>query len=108
MPITSDRRRGKRKTVPRTGSRRCCVECLEQRYVLSGMSFVPHEIVGAESQLRTFRAADVDNDGKPDYLVTVPGHLAVAGNSGAVLWSHEAEIVVGGQSESKGLPGLYR
>ena len=31
-------------------------------------------------------AADVDNDNKMDYLVTVPGHLAVYGNDGKKLW----------------------
>ncbi len=29
--------------------------------------------------------ADVDNDGKMDYLVTVPGHLAVYDNDGKKL-----------------------
>ena len=49
--------------------------------------------------------ADVDDDGKMDYLVTVPGHLAVYGNSGRKLWIKKTNIGVGGQSESQGLPG---
>jgi hypothetical protein len=49
--------------------------------------------------------ADVDNDGKMDYLVTVPGHLAVYGNDGGQLWALKTDIVVGGSSESEGLPG---
>ena len=30
--------------------------------------------------------ADVNNDRKMDYIVTVPGHLAVYDNSGKKLW----------------------
>ena len=52
-------------------------------------------------------AADVNNDNKPDYLVTVRGHLAVYDNSGEKLWLKKTDIVVGGQSESEGLPGHH-
>ena len=52
-------------------------------------------------------AADVDDDGKPDFLVTVPGHLAVYGNDGRRLWVKKTDIAVGGQSESQGLPGHH-
>ncbi|MBN1804223.1 MAG: VCBS repeat-containing protein [Sedimentisphaerales bacterium] len=52
-------------------------------------------------------AADVNNDNKPDYLVTVQGHLAVYGNSGEKLWLKKTDIAVGGQSESQGLPGHH-
>jgi len=51
--------------------------------------------------------ADVDNDGRMDYLVTVPGHLAVYGSDGRKLWIRKLDIGVGGQSESKGLPGHH-
>ena len=51
--------------------------------------------------------ADVDNDGKMDYLVTVRGHLAVYGNDGRKLWIKKADISVGGSSESEGLPGHH-
>jgi len=47
-------------------------------------------------------AADVNNDNKPDYLVTVRGHLAVYDNSGEKLWLKKTDIAVGGQSESQG------
>lgn len=49
--------------------------------------------------------ADVDNNGKLDYLVTVPGHLAAYANNGKKLWIRKVDISVGGSSESQGLPG---
>ena len=52
-------------------------------------------------------AADVNNDKKPDYLVTVRGHLAAYDNGGEKLWLKKTDIVVGGQSESEGLPGHH-
>lgn len=51
--------------------------------------------------------ADVDNDRLPDFLVTVPGHLAVYDNSGGKLWVEQADIVVSGRSEANGLPGHH-
>jgi hypothetical protein len=51
--------------------------------------------------------ADVDGDGAMDYLVTVPGHLAVYSNDGRKLWIKQTDLVVGGQSESQGLPGHH-
>ena len=50
-------------------------------------------------------AADVNEDGAMDFLVTVPGHLAVYSNEGNKLWIRKTDIVVGCQSESQGLPG---
>jgi hypothetical protein len=49
--------------------------------------------------------ADINNDGKMDYLVTVPGHLAAYDNDGNKLWIKKTDIVVGGSSENQGLPG---
>ena len=51
--------------------------------------------------------ADVDNNGAMDYLVTAPGHLAVYSNDGQKLWVKQTDLVVGGQSESRGLPGHH-
>lgn len=51
--------------------------------------------------------ADVNGDGLMDYLVTVPGHLALYGNDGKKLWIKKTDIAVGGQSESQGLPGHH-
>jgi hypothetical protein len=51
--------------------------------------------------------ADVNGDQRPDYLVTVPGHLAVYDNGGKKLWIAKTDLVVGGSSESEGLPGHH-
>jgi len=51
--------------------------------------------------------ADVDGDGKMDYLVTCVGHLAVYGNDGKKLWVAKTDIGVGGSSERQGLPGHH-
>ncbi len=49
--------------------------------------------------------ADADNDGRMDYLVTVPGHVAAYANNGTRLWVLKTGVVVGGSSENEGLPG---
>ncbi len=49
--------------------------------------------------------ANVDNDGRMDYLVTVPGHVAAYANDGTKLWVLKTDVIVGGSSENEGLPG---
>jgi len=63
------------------------------------------EIPGPQDSAGGVIAADVNDDGAMDFLVTVPGHLAVYSNEGKKLWIHKTDIVVGCQSESQGLPG---
>jgi len=65
------------------------------------------DIPGPQDSAGGMIVADVNNDGKMDYLVTVPGHLAVYDNGGAKLWIKKADISVGGSSESEGLPGHH-
>jgi rhamnogalacturonan lyase-like protein len=62
-------------------------------------------IPGPEDSAGGVIAANVNEDGALDFLVTVPGHLAVYGNEGKKLWVLQTDIVVGCQSESQGLPG---
>lgn len=51
--------------------------------------------------------ADVDEDGRMDYLVTVRGHIACYNWWGEKLWTKEIDVRVGGSSESEGLPGHH-
>jgi len=52
-------------------------------------------------------AAQLDGDGLPDYLVTVPGHVAARAHDGTSLWLHRVDVRVGGSSEREGLPGHH-
>jgi hypothetical protein len=65
------------------------------------------EIPAPEDSAGGIVVADVDNDAKPDFLVTVPGHLAAYDNGGRKLWIEKTDLVVGSQSESHGLPGHH-
>jgi hypothetical protein len=51
--------------------------------------------------------ADLDGDGRPDYLVTSRGHIACHAHGGAELWSRAVDVRVGGSSEREGLPGHH-
>lgn len=63
------------------------------------------DIPGPEDSAGGLIAADLDNDGRMDYLVTVPGHIAAYANGGDKLWILETPVRVGGSSENEGLPG---
>lgn len=81
-----------------------CVEFEAKAY--SSNSFVIKlDIPGPNDSGGGVITADINNDGKMDYLVTVPGHLAGYENNGNKLWIKKTDIVVGGSSESQGLPG---
>ncbi len=58
----------------------------------SAGSIVVHELTG---------------DGLPDYIITVPGHVGAFSNAGRRLWMVQADINLGGPSESRGLPGHH-
>lgn len=51
--------------------------------------------------------ADLDGDGRMDFLVTCRGHVAAYGNDGRKLWTAKADISVGWSSENQGLPGHH-
>jgi len=51
--------------------------------------------------------ADLNADGRMDYLVTVPGHVAAYRWDGQKLWVLKVDVRVGGSAESEGLPGHH-
>ncbi|MHC4443228.1 MAG: rhamnogalacturonan lyase family protein [Planctomycetota bacterium] len=65
------------------------------------------EIPGSQDSTGGLVAADLNNDGLMDYLVTVSGHVAAYAHDGAKLWINKTDIQVGGSSERHGLPGNY-
>jgi len=51
--------------------------------------------------------ADLDGDGRRDFVITGPGRIGAVAASGARLWSMETDIQLTGEAESEGLPGLH-
>ncbi|MGB3533579.1 MAG: FG-GAP-like repeat-containing protein [Microcoleaceae cyanobacterium] len=51
--------------------------------------------------------ADVNDDGRKDFIVTKPGYIAVTDHSGKSLWTKQTQIQVTQKAENKGLPGLH-
>lgn len=51
--------------------------------------------------------ADVNNDGRKDFIVTYPGKIAVNDHSGTSLWTKDVNLQITRQAESQGLPGLH-
>jgi len=53
-------------------------------------------------------AADLNSDGRPELLLTAPGHIGAYAVNGKCLWHLETEIrVSAGSSENTGLPGHH-
>lgn len=65
------------------------------------------EIPAPEDSAGGLIAADLNDDGEMDLLVTVPGHIAAYTHEGDKLWVKETDVQVAGQSESQGLPGHH-
>ena len=51
--------------------------------------------------------ADLNGDGRMDYLVTVPNYLTAHAHDGRKLWVLETDLWIGGSSERIGLPGHH-
>ncbi len=71
------------------------------------MHVIPLEVATPEDSSGSMIAADLDGEWPLELLVTAPGYLGAYETGGALLWSHEIDIRVGGQSESQGLPGHH-
>lgn len=52
-------------------------------------------------------AADLDNNGNKDFIVTKPGWIAAYKQDGRRLWKKESSIRLTSKSEDQGLPGLH-
>jgi hypothetical protein len=61
----------------------------------------PHERIGG------LLTADLDRDGRRDFVITGVGRIDAVAASGARLWSKEVDLQITGQAESEGLPGLH-
>lgn len=85
------------------------VSCLERLWPQYGKSpfVIEMEIPGSEDSRGGVVTADLDGDGRPDFLVTGPGHIAAYGNDGSKLWVLETRIRVAAKSERDGLPGHH-
>ena len=65
------------------------------------------EIPGPEDSQGGIVTADLDGDGRPDFLVTVPGYIAAYANDGSKLWVLKTAVRVAPKSEKYGLPGHH-
>ncbi|MHC4642011.1 MAG: FG-GAP repeat domain-containing protein [Planctomycetota bacterium] len=83
----------------------CFSMALEAEAYSSNPFVIKLNIPGPKDSGGGIITADINNDRKMDYLVTVPGHLAAYDNNGKKLWIKKTDIVVGGSSENQGLPG---
>jgi hypothetical protein len=50
---------------------------------------------------------DLDGDDRPDFLVSVPGHIAAYSTDGKKLWVLETNVRLAAKSEKNGLPGHH-
>jgi hypothetical protein len=85
-------------------------------YILSGVNLAHAEITptvidlslpGPDARIGGLVTADLDGDGRKDFIVTGVGYLAAFGASGERLWLREVDLQVTSQAESDGLPGLH-
>lgn len=77
------------------------VEAAPRKTVLK----LPMPAVSSDDSAGGIVVAELNGDGKPDFLATRRGHLAALSNGGEVLWHKAIPVGVTSQSESNGLPG---
>jgi hypothetical protein len=92
-------------TQPGESASSAVLESRQIRHTVFKLDFPKRE--RADESAGGILVADVNGDGKMDFLLTTPGLLLVVGNDGKELWRKEIDIRVGGQSESQGLPGHH-
>lgn len=51
--------------------------------------------------------ADVNNNGRRDFIITQPGYIAAYDQTGNQFWFKQISIQLTGKAESEGLPGLH-
>jgi hypothetical protein len=61
----------------------------------------PHDRIGG------LLTADLDRDGRRDFVITTVGRISAVAGFGARLWSKQVDIHLTGQAETEGLPGLH-
>jgi len=70
-------------------------------------SVISLEVSAPKDSAGSLIAADVNDDGARDLVVTAPGYIGAYATDGKRLWSVRVPVRVGGQSESQGLPGHH-
>jgi hypothetical protein len=70
-------------------------------------SVIALEVSAPKDSAGSLIAADVNDDGAYDLLVTAPEYVGAYTTDGNRLWSRRIDVRVGGQSESQGLPGHH-
>ncbi|MBU0665614.1 MAG: hypothetical protein KJ990_13880 [Proteobacteria bacterium] len=68
---------------------------------------IPLEVSTPKDTAGGLIAADINDDGARELLITAPGYIGAYGTNGKQLWSKHIDVCVGGESESKGLPGHH-
>lgn len=70
-------------------------------------SVIPLEVSAPKDSAGSLIAADLNDDGSRDMVVTAPGYVGAYATDGKRLWSVRVPVRVGGKSESQGLPGHH-
>ncbi len=65
------------------------------------------DVPGPEDSAGGLIVADLNGDGRMDYLVTVPNYITAHAHDGRKLWTLETNLWIGGSSERIGLPGHH-
>ncbi|HPA46975.1 MAG TPA: FG-GAP-like repeat-containing protein [bacterium] len=84
-----------------------CAYCAEEDLHGANPFIIELDIPAPETSAGGIVVWDIDDDGRMDYLVTVPGHVAGYANDGTRRWVNRVDVRVGESSERVGLPGHH-